>query len=87
MLKIKDFIPLKELEKFNFTYKEGHWRYKDSLLRFEICIDDYKTILIADPKRQTNWCCIPAVLYDLITAGLVEKVPYNGKRLVETRGA
>ena len=67
MLKIKDNVDLKELEKFGYVYIEsGHYYCKDNIY----CIDkktrqcyvslDYKDEDIAD--------------YDLIKADLVEKV-------------
>lgn len=83
MLKIKDEVDLKELEKFGFKIDE---------------IDNYQVyqleIKLKDDKKYFNECTIfikpisreiiiggyydcyniPSIIYDLIQAGLVEKV-------------
>ena len=70
MLKIKDNIDLKELEKYSFKYIEGFGYYysndKDSIF---VKIEFDKTIEVYS-KLSSN-CNI---IYDLIQAGLVEKV-------------
>lgn len=85
MLKIKDNIELKELEKFGFITNENRATYQN-------CYDEY--IFIDNKKRigiekdyyfdeldigGTSTCCIFSVLllntiYDLIKADMVEKV-------------
>ncbi len=75
MLKIKDDVNLKELEKFGFTYFDDKrsCRYgcldlqKDYL---EIFINNARVITIASDTRAFNL----DVIYDLIKADLVEKV-------------
>lgn len=84
MLKIKDNIDLKELEKYGFTFDED-WYYdfspynKDEWCNCSyICVighnkEYYGTLQFnyIQPKNFGKACCI---LYDLIQAGLVEKV-------------
>ena len=75
MLKIKDNVNLKKLNKFGFKhYKEINYQYEryeynkligDKLNQIVIYSKDREIIFI---KRGTD------VLFDLITAGLVEKV-------------
>ena len=80
MLKIKDNVDLKELEKYGFV--KGNIGYKK-----EIDMEDY-TITIKIEKEYEEaimyiqndcydcdyTCLIPNVIYDLITDDLVEKV-------------
>lgn len=79
MLKIKDNVDLKELEKFGFEKVksfsepyEGYWQktYKD-----------HDSIYLEEDTRELNISIIedtsgiiPTTLFDLIQAGLVEKV-------------
>lgn len=82
MLKIKDNVDLKELKKFGF-YKSGEVYQKnleyDDLSNWitgiDMCIyivtSDRKIRFSAHDKRETMKL---DVLYDLIQAGLVEKV-------------
>ena len=74
MLKIKDDVDLKELEKFGFKLEEDSYEYntckdKDGFSGFTIDIDD---------KLINNYSSVGRknldVIYDLIQAGLVEKV-------------
>ena len=78
MLKIKDNVDLKELEKFGFvydkTYNMWRWASKGLSLRMEINIDIFRNLSISDPTRMSYWCKIPSVILDLIQEGLVEKV-------------
>ena len=80
MLKIKDNIDLKELEKFGFKYhnkQRNQWEHysivsvvKDSVFTKELLIvvfSDDRRINIYDKAGQD-------VLFDLIQAGLVEKL-------------
>ena len=75
MLKIKDSVDLKELEKFGFSYTEGedYHIYNDSMIidigdkkELNIRCDDY--FYDTDINECIEW------VYDLIQAGLVEKV-------------
>lgn len=77
MLKIKDNVDLKELEKYGFgkSFVTGNYRY---------CLDDYATLWIDDYTRELSidvegrFFCETIftfdILYNLIRAGLVEKV-------------
>ncbi len=82
MLKIKDNVDLKELEKFGF-YKSGgvyqkNLEYDDinsPIVGIDMCIyivtDDKKIRFSAHDKKETTKL---DVIYDLIKADLVEKV-------------
>lgn len=78
MLKIKDNIDLKELEKYGFiSYQlvgQTKYKYEEKIGKQEL-----KNIKI-DDKRKLHFNLtsvdnyIPNVIYDLITDGLVEKI-------------
>lgn len=71
MLKIKDNVDLKELEKFGFKFNEsiGKW-YFENLSMFEyIYINSWNRKIIVDSINGIA----TSVLFDLIQAGLVEK--------------
>lgn len=74
MLKIKDNVDLKELEKFGFedTGLEYEWSDDDGWLYDTIRVakdyKDIKFIIYDDFEGMLN------ILFDLIQAGLVEKV-------------
>lgn len=75
MLKIKDYVDLKELEKFGFvrdvegySFFDGHTDY-----RLHIYIDDMRCFCFVFVPYYVPFVDIPDVLYDLIQAGLVEK--------------
>lgn len=82
MLKIKDNVDLKELEKFGF-YKSGGVYQKNleydninsPIVGIDMCIyiviDDKKIRFSAHDKKETTKL---DVIYDLIKADLVEKV-------------
>lgn len=83
MIKIKDEVDLKELEKFGFEESYN----KESLIKShkqEFSQDDYITIRkedkiirighYQDEYGATNIIRIDELLYDLFNAGLVEKV-------------
>lgn len=79
MLKIKDNVNLKELEKYGFKYESGYeWQgYK----AYKLICDDYALEVVDDEDRwlmienyEHCYATITNVLYDLIQAGLVEKV-------------
>lgn len=72
MLKIKDDVDLKELEKFGFMCGMSGWEWVNrEYSRTHIYIDEFRNIFIADIGRVTHWACIPNVIFDLIQAGLV----------------
>ena len=75
MLKIKDNVDLKELEKFGFELKTdkytGEYYYLEGYLNDEIIIYTENRVLILitiDCEKINN------AIFDLIQAGLVEKV-------------
>lgn len=76
MLKIKDNVDLKELEKFGFvedgvySWKYQHRYYEVNVLKLK---HPYGTgrIFIYLYEDYAN---VPSVIFDLIQAGLVEKV-------------
>lgn len=80
MLKIKDNVDLKELEKFGFR-DEGVFWYQKEIFRMGL---DVVSIGINKDDRtiQLGWCVGSScaytydlrVLFDLMQAGLVEKV-------------
>lgn len=79
MLKIKDNVDLKELEKYGFEYNEKYSYYEDGYDKYDV------TIYILTKDRLLN-CSTPFdynvedttthldTLYELIKADLVEKV-------------
>lgn len=76
MLKLKENVKLKELEKFGFEKIDDIYRYsseqpKESLYRSVIYLYDYKRIINIDKCKNKNDLDI---LYDLIQANLIEKV-------------
>lgn len=82
MLKIKDEVDLKELEKFGFKYDEqmNYW-YKHCLGTFnkfivltEDDIDSFNGQIVFYNDSAFNTTLYLDTLYDLIQAGLVEKV-------------
>lgn len=85
MLKIKDKVDLKELEKYGFEYdvyensihsykKEIIW-HEEKVYYYYICVDenssDYREIII---ETHMQFSGLDDTLYDLIKDGLVEKV-------------
>lgn len=67
MLKIKNNVPLKELEKYGFKYKHSYY----------VCCSLYGDIsIIIHANREINIITSHKldVIYDLIKADLVEKV-------------
>ena len=84
MLKIKDNVDLKELEKFGFEYEEEHGleveRYiytTDDYQRIQVNVK-YREIFVEDISGSYTFGAIVdgalIILYDLIKADLVEKV-------------
>lgn len=77
MLKIKDNVDLKELEKFGFKKnRDADWLEKWLDNNFRVCIlCDNKNITIdCVSAEDINWTENLGFIYDLIQAGLVEKV-------------
>lgn len=85
MLKIKDGVDLKELEKFGLEETIEDWilyndlgndRYYPDVIYYEleICIRNSKDYECQERVLYTNCDYIPDIVYDLIQAGLVEKV-------------
>ena len=77
MLKIKDNVDLKELEKFEFIYyKDKNSAYYGcctySTTEFTIFINNARRITVSPSSTRT--ILEIDILYDLIQAGLVEKV-------------
>ena len=79
MLKIKDNVDLKELEKFGFIFMEISGLYfkkkrlnddEDNKVCYSINTDDRKVYYYQSGYEV----CMEATLYDLIKADLVEKV-------------
>lgn len=80
MLKIKDNVDLKELEKFGFTYeylvnsyqKVVSSNYVDEPdVDYWIEIDSRKILINTNTQNDYN---LDSTLYDLVQAGIVEKV-------------
>ena len=77
MLKIKDNVDLKELEKFGFKGSPEHYKmyYLDNTLGSSVCMINIYTltrkIQVVESFYSEAWV---EVLFDLINAGLVEKV-------------
>lgn len=76
MLKIKDNVDLKELEKFGFYYEQYAWVNHKAIYfwraygyDYSVSIYNDRTIHLIRPSKQA-YC----LLFDLIQAGLVEKV-------------
>ena len=79
MLKIKDNVDLKELEKYGFKetrFSKYERMYDMEYYRIDIYVDMYdKTINIQNDNFDGEYRCeIPNILYDLIKDGLVERV-------------
>ena len=72
MLKIKDNVDLKELEKFGFELKEDSYEYntceEDGFSGFTVDIDDRFINNYSSVSRKNL-----DIIYDLIQTGLVEK--------------
>lgn len=79
MLKIKDNVDLKELEKYGFEYDERGFysftRIIDSVLAWKLVVTinhHYLQVKVYVPCTMAG--SLQSVLYDLIKDGLVEKV-------------
>ena len=81
MLKIKDNIDLKKLEKFGFKYiveKYKSYIYINKFIEIDIFLDlenecENKVLFMLTSQYNRNYANLD-ILYDLIQAGLVEKV-------------
>lgn len=81
MLRIKPEADLKELEKFGFKNKKEKYEwyeYKNKFIEITIFLNlenecENKTIFILTNQYNRNYANID-IIYDLITAGLVEKI-------------
>ena len=81
MLKIKDDIDLKELEKFGFSKKRKYYRFENIAVEIEtkylliqaINLDQYGGFKAINGKNS-SMIHINSKIYDLIKAGLVEKI-------------
>ena len=83
MLKIKDDVDLKELEKFGFKQSNYDKEILIIIYKDELYVEDYievdkiKRILTLGHYQEEYGACylnVGELLYDLIQAGLVEKV-------------
>lgn len=74
MLKIKNNVDLKELEKFGFKYdkKLKEWNYGDLFNGYVYVEEENK--IIKPIYDENMWICMEDLFYDLIKADLVEKV-------------
>ena len=81
MLKIRDNVDLKELEKFGFKYiveKYKSYIYINKFIEIDIFLDlenecENKVLFMLTNQYNRNYANLD-ILYDLIQAGLVEKV-------------
>lgn len=78
MLKIKDNVDLKELEKFGFKYYEKgeFWCIEKYYSDANIFVNKDKTIDFEDEWWGKDFELLD-ILFDLIQAGLIEKVKEN----------
>lgn len=78
MLKIKDNVDLKVLEKFVFIKDSFFYTKELDYKYYKVKIDvelDRRYIIIQNDYYDSDYACyIPDVIYDLIKADLVEKV-------------
>lgn len=74
MLKIRDDVDLKELEKFGFyQFPDGIYMNQEGLTIYK---DDMNVLVFAHAKRSSHkgWFDFPCIIFDLIQSGIVEKV-------------
>lgn len=78
MLKIKDNVDLKELEKYGFEENSFYYSKTFNFEYYEVKIDvekDRKYLIIQNDYYDSDYACyIPNLIYDLIKADLIEKV-------------
>ena len=74
MLKIKDNIDLKELEKYGFEkYINFRYYFECEEVTVEVDIESRELYLFSTGAEEVQTMSIPNVVYDLIKDGLVEK--------------
>jgi hypothetical protein len=74
MLKIKDNVDLEELEKFGFYYNDDIGQYVLNLINKPLTINVWNRKINIDDYNTLTGNILANTLYDLIQAGLVEKV-------------
>ena len=78
MLKIREDVDLKELEKYGFEENSFYYSRTLNFEYYEVKIDvekDRKYLIIQNDYYDSNYVCyIPSLIYDLIKADLVVKV-------------
>ena len=72
MLKVKDNVDLKELEKYGFEYNEYTKNYEND--KCDMWIKTQRTLDISTYLEMLDLDMYQELLYDLIKDGLVEKV-------------
>ena len=85
MLKIKGKIDLKELEKFGFKYNKFYNAYEKQIYESDcnLVVDADRVIYHENyTTADMNGCAreLAVAIFDLIQAGLVEKVEDKGER-------
>ena len=77
MLRIKKEVDLKELEKFKFEFNENNGKYGYVERNCDgftyISINSWNRNILFKQEKEYDHDCLN-ILYDLITAGYVEKV-------------
>ena len=79
MLKIKDNVNLKELEKFGFKYNNNMCEYEIGYIFNGYISIEKNDRLIKPIYDEVMWINVEDILYDLIKADLVEKVEDKGE--------
>ena len=74
MLKIKDNVDLKELEKYGFSYNKNLKNYGIGFLFHGYILVAEKDRLIQPLYDENMWIEMEDIFFDLIQDGLVEKV-------------
>ena len=74
MLKIKDNVDLKELEKYGFKKRDRWYEFYGEDVTTEVSIEDRELYLFSTGAEEIQSMSIPHAVYDLIKDGLVEKV-------------
>ena len=76
MVKVKDNIELKELERFGFERKGDEYVYTETMSLEMLCVQKNRNIYI-ETKASFYGAIVEDLLYklfDIIQAGIVEKV-------------
>ena len=75
MLKIKDDVDLKELEKYGFKkYINFRYYFECEEVTVEVDIESRELDLFSTGAVEVQTMSIPNIVYDLIKDGLIEKV-------------